>query len=102
MGGQFSGGQFTWGVYFRGVIFRRALFPGAIFPGAFFLFVEIQLTQISFDFKTSCCNLKIRGLGAKLCVAFPLSLFWKQLRHFKVKESMLFVEQQYKLKNGYI
>ena len=22
------------------------------------------------NFKTSCCNLKIRGLGAKLCVAF--------------------------------
>ena len=23
--------------------------------------------QISMNFKTSCCNLKIRGLGAKLC-----------------------------------
>ena len=28
--------------------------------------------QILLNFKTSCCNLKIRGLGAKLCVAFPL------------------------------
>ena len=34
-----------------------------------------------------CCNLKIRGQEAKL---------WK-LRQFKVKESMLFVEQKYKL-----
>ena len=35
------------------------------------VFVELQLTQISLNFKT-CCNLKIRGLGAKLCVAFLL------------------------------
>ena len=29
------------------------------------------LTEI--NFKISCCNLKkIRGLGAKLCVVFPL------------------------------
>ena len=26
--------------------------------------------KILFNFKTSCCNLKIRGLGAKLCVTF--------------------------------
>ena len=31
---------------------------------------ELQLTQISLNFKTSCRNLKIRDLGAKLCVAF--------------------------------
>ena len=31
-----------------------------------------KLTQMSLGFKTSCCNLKIRGLGAKLCVAFLL------------------------------
>ena len=36
------------------------------------VFGELQLTQISLNFKTSCCNLKIRGLGAKLCVAFLL------------------------------
>ena len=29
------------------------------------------ITQILLNFKT-CCNLKIRGLGAKLCVAFLL------------------------------
>ena len=27
---------------------------------------ELQLTKISLNFKTSCCNLKIRNLGAKL------------------------------------
>ena len=36
------------------------------------VFGELQLTQISLNFKTSCCNLKIRGPGAKLCVAFLL------------------------------
>ena len=39
-------------------------------PGQFFR--ELQLTQISLNFKISCCNLKIRGLGAKLPVAFQL------------------------------
>ena len=33
------------------------------------VFEELQLTQISLNFQTSCCNLKIRSLGAKLCVA---------------------------------
>ena len=27
------------------------------------------------EFSTSCCNLKIRGVEKKLCVAFPLFLF---------------------------
>ena len=36
------------------------------------VFVEFQLTQISLNFQTSCCNLKIRDLRAKLCVAFLL------------------------------
>ena len=35
-------------------------------------FGELQLTQISLDFKNSWCNLKIRGLGAKLCVTVLL------------------------------
>ena len=34
------------------------------------VFGELQLKQISLNFQTSCCNLKIKGLGAKLCVAF--------------------------------
>ena len=37
------------------------------------VFWELQLTQISLNFKTSCCNLKIRGLGTKLRVSFLLS-----------------------------
>ena len=39
------------------------------------VFGELQLTQISSNFKTFYCNLKIRGLGAKLCVAFLLFSF---------------------------
>ena len=31
---------------------------------------ELQLTQISLNFKTSCWNLNIKGLGAKLCGIF--------------------------------
>ena len=34
------------------------------------VFGELQLTQISFNFKISCCKLKARSLGAKLSVAF--------------------------------
>ena len=33
---------------------------------------ELQLTQMSLNFETSHCNLKIRGVGAKLCMAFLL------------------------------
>ena len=32
------------------------------------VFLELQLTQVSLNFKTSCSNLKIRGLEAKLCM----------------------------------
>ena len=56
-----------------------------------------HFTQISLNFQTSCCNLKIRGLGEKLVVVFLLFLFCKELFRFKVKESMLFVKQTYKL-----
>ena len=59
-----------------------------------FSFGELQLTLISLNFKTSCSNLKIRGLGEKLCVAFLLYLLWKELRRFKVKESMFFNENE--------
>ena len=31
-----------------------------------------ELTQISWNLKTSCCNLKLGCLGAKQCVAFLL------------------------------
>ena len=65
------------------------------------VFEELQLTQISLNFKTSCCNLKIRGLGAKLCVAFLLFLFWKELWRFKsnspcflLKKSIRFIKSK--------
>ena len=50
------------------------------------VFVELQLTQISLNFKSSRCNLKIRGLGAKLSAAFLLFYFSKELWRFKVKK----------------
>ena len=34
------------------------------------VFGELQLTQMSLNFNTSFCNLKIRGVGTKMCVAF--------------------------------
>ena len=36
---------------------------------------ELQLMQISLNFQTFCCSLKIRDFGAKLCVPFLLFLF---------------------------
>ena len=36
------------------------------------VFGELQLTQVSLNFHTSCCNLETSGLGAKLCVTFLL------------------------------
>ena len=38
------------------------------------VFGELKLTHMLLKFKTFCCNLKIRGLGAKLCIAFLLFL----------------------------
>ena len=39
------------------------------------VFWELQLTQISLNFKNSCSNLKISGLETKVCVVFLLFLF---------------------------
>ena len=36
------------------------------------VFGELQMTEILSNFKTSCCNLNIRALGIKGCVALPL------------------------------
>ena len=36
------------------------------------VFGELELRQISLNFKISCCNLKFRHLGATLCAAFLL------------------------------
>ena len=40
-------------------------------------------------------KLKNKSSGIKMCVAFLLFKFWKELWRFKVKESMLFVEQNH-------
>ena len=58
------------------------------------VFGELQLTQIV-NLKT-CCYLNIRGQGVKLCV-FSIIFIFKRIMKFKVKQSMLFVEQKYKL-----
>ena len=50
------------------------------------------------DSQTSCHNLKTRGLGTRLWVAFYYFNFESSYDvFFKVKESMLFVEEKYKL-----
>ena len=52
----------------RKLTFRKLRFSkfNKIVTGS--VFGEPQLTQISLNFKTYCCNLKNRGLGPKLCV----------------------------------
>ena len=55
-----------------------------------------KLMKISLHFKTSCCNLKLIGLVAKLCVIFQ---FFNFERCYVLKsENPSFVEQKYKLK----
>ena len=46
-------------------------------------FLKLQLTQILLDFQTSCCNLKISGVGAILCAGFLLFWFRKELWRVK-------------------
>ena len=60
------------------------------------IFGKSKARRYHWIFKTSycCCNLKIRGLKAKLCVVFLLFEFWKELWRFKIKESVHFVEQK--------
>ena len=45
-------------------------------------FGEHQLTQISLNFKISCCNLKIRDLGGKSVCDFPIILILKGIMTF--------------------
>ena len=45
------------------------------------VFGELQLMQMSLNFKTSCCNLKIRGLGVKLW-GFSIILILKGIMIF--------------------
>ena len=42
-------------------------------------FNELQLRLISLNFKTSCCNLTVRGWGGGTCVFFYLCLVFEIL-----------------------
>ena len=48
-------------------------------------FRELQLTQISLNFQNSCCNLKVRGLGEKLCMTFFCYFYFE--RNYDVLKS---------------
>ena len=49
------------------------------------VFRELQLTHISLNFQTFCCNLKVRGLLAKLCVT---TLYYSNFeRNYDVSKS---------------
>ena len=54
---------------------------------------ELQLTQLSLNFKPSCCNLKIRSLGAVLCVAFLLFGFCKELWFLEPKSPCILLNK---------
>ena len=64
-------------VYLKVIIetFSKLRFSGFKNFVSMSIFGELQLTQISLNFKSSRCNLRIRGLGAKICVAFLLFKF---------------------------
>ena len=51
------------------------------------VFGEFQLILISLNFKTSCCNLKTRGLGAKPCVALLIIFYFKKNYDFLKSKS---------------
>ena len=59
-------------IYLKGTILGRSQNFNFLCLKSFSVLGGLQLTQILLNFKTSCCNLTIRGLGAKLCVAFLL------------------------------
>ena len=50
------------------------------------VFGDLQLTQISLNFKIFSSNLKTRSLVAKLCVTFLLLWFWKKRLTFNKNE----------------
>ena len=62
------------------------------------IFGKFQLTQISLNLKTSCCNLKIRGLGAKVCVDFLLFSFWKEYDALKSKPACFLLNKNLNFK----
>ena len=52
-------------------------------------------THTDIEFSNFLLQLNNQRSGSKLCVAFLLFVFLKELWHLKVKESMLFVERKY-------
>ena len=66
------------------------------------VFGELQLTQISLNFKTLCSNLKIRGLGATVC-SFSIILTLKDALKSKspyilLNKNMYYNENETELK----
>ena len=53
--------------------------------------------QFVLNFQLNCSNLKIKGLEVKLCLALLLFYFERNYDALNPKESMIFVEQKYKL-----
>ena len=45
------------------------------------VFRVLQLKQVSLNFETSCCNVKVRGMGAKVC-GFCIILILKGIMIF--------------------
>ena len=60
-------------------------------------FWRVQTHAKITEFSKFLLQFEMRGLGAKLCVAFILFLFWKEIWRSKVKKSMLLIEQKQKL-----
>ena len=57
------------------------------------VFGELQLPHISSNFQTSCCNLKIRLLGTKLCVVFLYLNFKRKYDVLKSKSSCVLLKK---------
>ena len=71
------------------------------------IFGNLQLTQVPLNFKTFCCNLKISGLGAKVCMAFCYFQFKRNYEFLKSKspcfllnKNMNFNKNEINLKMG--
>ena len=60
------------------------------------VFGELQFTQISLNFKSSCCSLKIRVLEAKLCVAFLFFNFEMNCDVLKSKSLCILLKKNWK------
>ena len=78
-----------WGTQNFHFLSSKSLSPG-------YLLGSSNSHRYQWIFKLFGCKSKIRGLEAKLCAAFQLFLFRKELWRFKVKKSMYFVKQIYK------